>query len=174
MISYAATGTPFRLGPFRAAAVVTVLLIASAVAPARSDSGAATAREFLNGRQLRIMAPAATGGGWDRTAHEMQAALRDVAGRTEVCNAGAGLPVGRFDPGHDYPDAYLAGTGLRHVPGDELQDIGVAVVATDDRLHRPNVPQTAGSGPASAMTSAVIHSGSRSRSPYSSRSRVIR
>ena len=84
-----------RIGPFLAAAVVTVLLIASAVASARSDSGAATARAFLNGRQLRIMAPAAPGGGWDQTAREMQAALRDVAGRTEVYNVGgAGGTIG--------------------------------------------------------------------------------
>src|SRR5918998_504629 len=84
-----------RIGPFVAAAAVTVLLVASALASARSADGAATAREFLNGRQLRIMAPAAPGGGWDQTAREMQAALRDVVGRTEVYNVtGAGGTVG--------------------------------------------------------------------------------
>jgi putative tricarboxylic transport membrane protein len=75
--------------------VVTVALVVAALASAGSESGAATAREFLNGRQLRIMAPAAPGGGWDQTAREMQTALRDVAGRTEVYNVGgAGGTVG--------------------------------------------------------------------------------
>ena len=83
------------IGPFVAAAVVTVVLVVTALASAGSESGAATAREFLNGRQLRIMAPAAPGGGWDQTAREMQTALRDVAGRTEVYNVGgAGGTVG--------------------------------------------------------------------------------
>lgn len=83
------------VGPFVAAALVTVLLVVSALASAGSGSGAATAREFLNGRQLRIMAPAAPGGGWDQTAREMQTALRDVAGRTEVYNVGgAGGTIG--------------------------------------------------------------------------------
>ncbi len=84
-----------RIGPFAAAAAVSVLLVVSALASARSAGGAATAREFLDGRQLRIMAPAAPGGGWDQTAREMQAALRDVAGRTEVYNVGgAGGTIG--------------------------------------------------------------------------------
>ncbi|WP_250005656.1 tripartite tricarboxylate transporter substrate binding protein [Actinoplanes sp. M2I2] len=59
------------------------------LAAGRDDEG------FLNGRQLRLMAPAAPGGGWDQTAREMQAALRDEAGRTEVYNvAGAGGTIG--------------------------------------------------------------------------------
>ena len=75
--------------------MVTVLLVVTTLVSAGSVSGAATAREFLNGRQLRIMAPAAPGGGWDQTAREMQTALRDVAGRTEVYNVGgAGGTVG--------------------------------------------------------------------------------
>jgi putative tricarboxylic transport membrane protein len=82
------------IGPFVAAAAVTVLLIVTVLASAGSGSGA-SAREFLNGRQLRIMAPAAPGGGWDQTAREMQTALRDLAGRTEVYNVGgAGGTVG--------------------------------------------------------------------------------
>jgi putative tricarboxylic transport membrane protein len=84
-----------NIGPFVAAAVVTVLLVVTTLVSAGSVSGAATAREFLNGRQLRIMAPAAPGGGWDQTAREMQTALRDMAGRTEVYNVGgAGGTVG--------------------------------------------------------------------------------
>ncbi len=46
-------------------------------------------------RQLRIMAPAAPGGGWDQTSREMQGALRELVGRTEVYNvAGAGGTIG--------------------------------------------------------------------------------
>ena len=83
------------VGPYVAAALVTVALVVTALASAGSGSGAASAREFLNGRQLRIMAPAAPGGGWDQTAREMQTALRDLAGRTEVYNVGgAGGTVG--------------------------------------------------------------------------------
>ena len=82
-------------GPFLAAGLATVVLVVSTVWSAGSGTGTATAREFLDGRQLRIMAPAAPGGGWDQTAREMQSALRDVVGRTEVYNvAGAGGTVG--------------------------------------------------------------------------------
>jgi putative tricarboxylic transport membrane protein len=83
------------LAPFVAAGLATVVLLVSTVWAAGSDRGTATARDFLNGRQLRIMAPAAPGGGWDQTAREMQSALRDVVGRTEVYNvAGAGGTIG--------------------------------------------------------------------------------
>src|ERR1041384_4390231 len=79
--------TPLACPP---AARVIITTLASARAP-----GAASAQELLNGRQLRIMAPAAPGGGWDQTAREMQAALRTEAGRTEVYNvAGAGGTIG--------------------------------------------------------------------------------
>ena len=82
------------IGPYAAAAVVTVLLIVTTVLSA-GPGGAAGAREFLDGRQLRIMAPAAPGGGWDQTAREMQTALRELVGRTEVYNVGgAGGTVG--------------------------------------------------------------------------------
>lgn len=84
-----------RSGPFVAAVAVTALLVATTLASAGAQSGTASVREFLNGRQLRIMAPAAPGGGWDQTAREMQTALRDVAGRTEVYNVGgAGGTIG--------------------------------------------------------------------------------
>src|SRR3712207_6647651 len=82
------------VGPFVAAAAATVLLVVTTLTSAEPD-GAATARELLNGRQLRIMAPAAPGGGWDQTAREMQTALRELVGRTEVYNVGgAGGTVG--------------------------------------------------------------------------------
>ncbi|MEV6302290.1 tripartite tricarboxylate transporter substrate-binding protein [Actinoplanes sp. NPDC051861] len=81
---------PAVAGPWVAAAIATVLLV---VTMPRDDP--AEAGDFLDGRQLRLMAPAAPGGGWDQTAREMQSALRDVAGRTEVYNvAGAGGTIG--------------------------------------------------------------------------------
>ncbi|WP_229071083.1 tripartite tricarboxylate transporter substrate binding protein [Actinoplanes sp. DH11] len=80
-----------RRAPFVAAAVATLLL---AVGVVWGDDDA-VAGDFLDGRQLRLMAPAAPGGGWDQTAREMQTALRDVVGRTEVYNvAGAGGTIG--------------------------------------------------------------------------------
>jgi len=82
-----------RVGPFAAAAVATVVLLVSTLAG--GDDGKSDARAFLDGRQLRIMAPAAPGGGWDQTARELQAALRDSVGRTEVYNVnGAGGTIG--------------------------------------------------------------------------------
>src|SRR5918996_719290 len=62
--------TPKNVAPFAAAALATGVLIVSSVL-------------------------AAPGGGWDQTAREMQSALRDVVGRTEVYNVtGAGGTVG--------------------------------------------------------------------------------
>ena len=84
--------------PYAAAALATVLLLVTTLV-AREDESA-TAADFLAGRQLRLMAPAAPGGGWDQTAREMQTALRDLVGRTEVYNvAGAGGTIGlsQFD-----------------------------------------------------------------------------
>ncbi len=82
------------IGPFVAAAVVAAVLVFTTLVSAEPP-GAASARELLNGRQLRIMAPASPGGGWDQTAREMQTALRDLVGRTEVYNVGgAGGTVG--------------------------------------------------------------------------------
>jgi len=83
------TWRPAAAGPFVAAALATLVLIATAVWGGDDEAG------FLNGRQLRLMAPAAPGGGWDQTAREMQAALRGETGRTEVYNvAGAGGTIG--------------------------------------------------------------------------------
>jgi putative tricarboxylic transport membrane protein len=82
-----------RAAPFAVAALATVVLVVSTIWSGGGD--ATTARAFLDGRQLRIMAPAAPGGGWDQTAREMQTALKDIVGRTEVYNvAGAGGTVG--------------------------------------------------------------------------------
>ncbi|GAA4972046.1 putative tricarboxylic transport membrane protein [Nonomuraea thailandensis] len=82
-----------RWAPLAAALLATGALIVTAPADDRR-AGSAVARA-LDGRQLRIMAPAAPGGGWDQTSREMQAALRDLAGRSEVYNvAGAGGTIG--------------------------------------------------------------------------------
>jgi putative tricarboxylic transport membrane protein len=77
-------------------AAVAVLATAAVVLTAPQDDHAgSTALDVLGGRQLRIMAPAAPGGGWDQTSREMQGALRDLVGRTEVYNVnGAGGTIG--------------------------------------------------------------------------------
>ena len=60
----------------------------------RSEPSAA-AQELLDGEQMKIMAPADPGGGWDSTAREMQASLQELVGRTEVYNVGgAGGTIG--------------------------------------------------------------------------------
>ncbi|MFC4010099.1 Bug family tripartite tricarboxylate transporter substrate binding protein [Nonomuraea purpurea] len=82
----------------RWAALVAALLSTGALivtAPADDERADTLVAQALDGRQLRIMAPAAPGGGWDQTAREMQAALRDLVGRSEVYNvAGAGGTIG--------------------------------------------------------------------------------
>lgn len=75
--------------PYLAALLATLLLVVTT--PGNRDP----AGGFLDGRQLRLMAPASPGGGWDQTTREMQTALRDMVGRTEVYNvAGAGGTIG--------------------------------------------------------------------------------
>ncbi|PXY36891.1 hypothetical protein BA062_10420 [Prauserella flavalba] len=74
-----------------------------ATTPTGESHAGSTVQDVLGGEQLRIMAPAAPGGGWDQTSREMQGALRELVGRTEVYNvAGAGGTIGlsqfvRFD-----------------------------------------------------------------------------
>jgi len=86
--------------PALVAVLATVAILITA--PRESPAGT-TAQAVLGDQQLRLMAPAAPGGGWDQTARAMQEALRDVVGRTEVYNvAGAGGTIGlsqfvRFD-----------------------------------------------------------------------------
>jgi len=77
-----------------ALAVVTVGAVAI-TAPVDARGEATEAIDVLGGGQLRIMAPADPGGGWDQTSRELQASLRDVVGRTEVYNVGgAGGTIG--------------------------------------------------------------------------------
>src|SRR5690625_2423136 len=80
-----------RAGPVAAAALVTVVLAGTAVAGGERE----TAHGFAEGAQFRLLAPADPGGGWDQTAREMQAGLRDQVGRAEVYNVGgAGGTIG--------------------------------------------------------------------------------
>lgn len=76
--------------PFAAAVVATIGLLVS-----QPDDQRAEAQAVLDGRQVRLMAPADPGGGWDQTSREVQAALRDKVGRIEVYNVGgAGGTIG--------------------------------------------------------------------------------
>lgn len=85
------------------AAVAVLATVAVVVTAPDDDHAGSTAMDVLGDRQLRIMAPASPGGGWDQTAREMQASLRELVGRTEVYNvSGAGGTIGlsqfvRFD-----------------------------------------------------------------------------
>jgi putative tricarboxylic transport membrane protein len=82
-----------RWVPLAVAVLATGAIVATA--PADDAHAGSTVREVLGDQQLRIMAPAAPGGGWDQTSREMQASLRELVGRTEVYNvAGAGGTIG--------------------------------------------------------------------------------
>jgi putative tricarboxylic transport membrane protein len=106
-------------------AVVAVLATVAVVVTAPDDDHAgSSAREVLGDRQLRIMAPASPGGGWDQTAREMQRSLGELVGRTEVYNvSGAGGTIGlsqfvRYD---DEPEQLMA-TGLIMVGAVEANE----------------------------------------------------
>lgn len=80
---------PGRVGallPYILAAMLAVVLVT--VTLTRSQPSAAA--DALGGQQLKIMAPADPGGGWDGTARQMQGALQDIIGRTSVYNVGGG------------------------------------------------------------------------------------
>ncbi|XVV09742.1 Bug family tripartite tricarboxylate transporter substrate binding protein [Actinoplanes sp. CA-131856] len=111
--------------PYLAAALATVLLVVSG-AWADDDEG------FLDGRQLRLMAPAAPGGGWDQTAREMQSALRDLAGRTEVYNVtGAGGTIGLSQfVRHDGEPTQLMVMGLIMLGAIESNDAPIGLDRT--------------------------------------------
>lgn len=114
--------SPGRWLPLAVAVLATALIVITAPAPARS-----AAQQVLDGRQLRIMAPAAPGGGWDQTAREMQSALRELVGRTEVYNVeGAGGTIGLSQ-------------FVRH-SGEptELMVTGLIMVGAIQRNHAPN------------------------------------
>ncbi|GAA5146615.1 tripartite tricarboxylate transporter substrate binding protein [Pseudonocardia eucalypti] len=108
--------------PLAVALLATALIVITAPAPARS-----AAQQVLDGRQLRIMAPAAPGGGWDQTAREMQSALRELVGRTEVYNVeGAGGTIGLSQ--------FVRRTG----EPTELMVTGLIMVGAIQRNHAPN------------------------------------
>jgi putative tricarboxylic transport membrane protein len=117
---------PAVVAPWVAAAVSTVLLI---LTTPWSDGGDS---DFLDGRQLRLMAPAAPGGGWDQTSREMQTALRDLAGRTEVYNvAGAGGTIGLSQfARYDGDPTQLMVMGLIMVGAIESNDSPVTLDST--------------------------------------------
>ena len=71
--------------------MAVVLVVVTVTRGGPSDA----AKDTLGGKQLKIMAPADPGGGWDSTARAMQAALEDIVGRSEVYNVtGAGGTIG--------------------------------------------------------------------------------
>lgn len=85
---------PVRLGIGVAAALAMIAgLVVSGI---EQRSSAATGYQAVLGeRQLRIMAPANPGGGWDQTSRAVQTALGEVIGRSEVYNVGgAGGTIG--------------------------------------------------------------------------------
>ncbi len=74
--------------PYALAAVMAVVLIVVTVSRGGTSEAA---KDALGGKQLKLMAPADPGGGWDSTARAMQEALEGIVGRSEVYNvSGAG------------------------------------------------------------------------------------
>ena len=82
-----------RRCPTRLALLLAVVLVVVTTSQRKASSSAA--EDVLGDKQLKIMAPADPGGGWDQTSREMQASLQDLIGRTEVYNVdGAGGTIG--------------------------------------------------------------------------------
>jgi putative tricarboxylic transport membrane protein len=80
------------LAPYVLAVLMAVVLVVVTVSRGGPSDAA---RVTLDGKQLKIMAPADPGGGWDSTARAMQAALEGIVGRSEVYNVtGAGGTIG--------------------------------------------------------------------------------
>jgi putative tricarboxylic transport membrane protein len=78
--------------PYVVAGALAVVLVT--ITATRADEPSA-AEDVLGDKQLKIMAPADPGGGWDQTSRAMQAALEDLVGRSEVYNVGgAGGTIG--------------------------------------------------------------------------------
>lgn len=83
---------PIKLLPY---AVAAALAAALAVVTISRGGASDVADAALGDEQLKVMAPADPGGGWDQTSRAMQAALKETAGRTEVYNVGgAGGTIG--------------------------------------------------------------------------------
>jgi putative tricarboxylic transport membrane protein len=103
---------PGRSGVIALVAAIAATAAVVLTAPAADQGGAV--QDVLGDEQLRIMAPAAPGGGWDQTSREMQKALREMIGRTEVYNvAGAGGTIGLSQfVRHEGDPSELMTTGL--------------------------------------------------------------
>jgi putative tricarboxylic transport membrane protein len=103
---------PGRSGVIALVAALAATAAVVLTAPAAEQGG--DLQDVLGQEQLRIMAPAAPGGGWDQTSREMQKALRDLVGRTEIYNvAGAGGTIGLSQfVRHDGDPSELMTTGL--------------------------------------------------------------
>lgn len=78
--------------PYVLALVMAAVLVVVTVSRGGPSDAA---QDTLGGKQLKIMAPADPGGGWDSTARAMQSALEGIVGRSEVYNVtGAGGTIG--------------------------------------------------------------------------------
>jgi putative tricarboxylic transport membrane protein len=83
--------------------VAVLATVAIVLTAPRESAAGASAESAIGSHQLRIMAPASPGGGWDQTSRAMQESLRELIGRSEVYNvSGAGGTIGlsqfvRFD-----------------------------------------------------------------------------
>ncbi|MQW76070.1 tripartite tricarboxylate transporter substrate binding protein [Nocardioides sp. dk4132] len=81
-----------RFVPYVLAGVLAIVLV---VVTQTGGGAPSAAEELLGDQQLKVMAPADPGGGWDGTARQMQSALQDLTGRSEVYNVGgAGGTIG--------------------------------------------------------------------------------
>lgn len=86
--------SPLRLviGGLAAIAMIATLFVTGLEDESRATN---SYRNALGDRQLRVMAPANPGGGWDQTSRAIQASLADIVGRSEVYNVGgAGGTIG--------------------------------------------------------------------------------
>lgn len=89
------TSRPRRRGGVVAYALAAVMAVVLVVVSLNRSEPSAAAAELLDGKQLKLLAPADPGGGWDGTAREMQTSLQPLVGRTEVYNVGgAGGTIG--------------------------------------------------------------------------------
>jgi putative tricarboxylic transport membrane protein len=106
-----------RTPPGRSGVIALVAALAATAAvvlTAPADDRGGAVQDVLGDEQLRIMAPASPGGGWDQTSREMQKAMRELVGRTEVYNvSGAGGTIGLSQfVRHEGDPSELMTTGL--------------------------------------------------------------
>ena len=119
-----------RTLPYALALVLAAVLVVISVRAddARDD----VTQDVLEGEQLKIMAPADPGGGWDQTSREMQAALQDIVGRSEVYNVGgAGGTIGlsQFEQLEGEPNELMV-TGLIMIGAIEANNASVTLEDT--------------------------------------------